>query len=80
MSNLFYIIGSLVIGIFFTMLGIIGLMIPWDPATRTAVVQFIFENSISIMIFGFAFFIIGISILINLVLGFRKRQYTIRTG
>lgn len=80
MSNLYFIIGSAIIGIFFTMAGIIGLMIPLDPATRTLVVQFIFENSLAIVLFGFGFLIIGFTILINLFLSFKKRYYNIRSG
>jgi hypothetical protein len=80
MTNLFYTIGSLVIGVFFSMIGVIGIMIPWEPEIRTAVVQFIFENSISIVLFGFAFLVIGLSILCNLLLSFRKRHFTLRSG
>ena len=80
MSNFFVFILSLVVGLFFIMLGIIGVMIPWDAGTRTAVVMFIFENSISIVLFGFAFIILGAVILVNLILGLRRRSYLLRSG
>lgn len=80
MSAIFYSLISLVIAIFFVLIGIICVMIPWSPSVRTDLIQFILENSIAIFLFGFGFIIIGFSIVINIIQSSRRSYYYVRTG
>lgn len=69
---------NFIIGIFFILIGIIGIMISLDAGTRTLAIQFILENNISIALFGFAFVVLGFAVVINLFLSFKRRYYKVR--
>lgn len=79
MNPLFQTIINIILAFFFMTLGIFGLIIPLDSTTRTAAVEFIFGNSIAIMIFGFAFFSIGLAITISLFFNFKKKHYHVHS-
>lgn len=80
MNNLFYSLISLAIAIFFIMLGIISVMLPWSPMVRTDLIQFILEDSIAIFIFGFCLIIIGLAVVINIAFSARRSYYRLRSG
>lgn len=77
MSNLFYSLISLVVALFFMLIGIVGIMIPWSMDVRNLLTKFIFEDSLAISLFGFAFFIIGLAIVTNIILSTKRRSYKI---
>lgn len=77
MSNLFYSLISFVIALFFMLIGVVGVMIPWSLDVRTLLTRFIFEDSLAISLFGFAFFVIGAAMLINFLLSTKRRYYKI---
>lgn len=56
------------------------MMIPWSLGVRHALTQFIFEDSLAISLFGFAFFVVGLAIATNILLSLRKRYYRISSG
>jgi len=68
---------SFFIALFFILIGIVGILIPWSINVRALLAQFIFEDSLAISLFGFAFFFIGLAIAIDIVLNSRRKQYTI---
>ena len=77
MSNFFYSLISLIISLFFILVGIVAIMIPWSEDTRTSLIQFILEDSLAISLFGFTIMVIGLAIAINILLGTRRRYYHI---
>jgi len=77
MSHLIHSLISLIIALFFLLIGVVGILIPWSVDVRHVLAQFIFEDSLAISLFGFAFFIVGVAIAINILLGLRKRYYRI---
>lgn len=79
MLQFFYSLISFIVSLFFILFGIICMMVPWDPSIRTIVLLFILENSITIVLFGFGFFLIGVSVITYLLQSFRKRTYYVRT-
>lgn len=77
MSKLFYSLISFVIALFFILIGIVGVMIPWSINVKTLLTKFIFEDSLAISLFGFAFFLIGLAMIADFFLSLRRRHYTI---
>lgn len=80
MKNFFYSLISLFIALFFILIGIVGIMIPWSEVTRTTLIQFINEDALAISLFGFAFIVIGLAIVVNILLSTRRRYYLIRAN
>lgn len=80
MGRLFYSLISLVIALFFLMLGIVSLMLPWSPSARTDLIQLILEESLVLSLFGAGLLIIGLSIAINIALNARHSYYHLRSG
>lgn len=76
----FFRIISIIIAASFLLLGIVGMLMPWIAIIRTEIIRFILEDSITIFLFGFALFIAGLLILINILLNTRRRYYFIRGG
>lgn len=79
MYNILYSLISLIIALFFILLGFIGILIPWSAHVRTSLVQFILENSLAISLFGFTFMIIGLATVVMIILNSRKRHYFIKS-
>jgi len=74
---MFYSLISFFIALFFMLIGIVGVMIPWSINVKTLLTQFIFEDSLAISLFGFAFFLIGIAMIIDFLINAQRRHYTI---
>lgn len=79
-SNLFYSLINLAIAIFFLMLGLVAILLPWSPMVRTDLIQFILEDSIAIFLFGFVFLIVGLAIVIYTLLSTRRSYYRLKGG
>ena len=79
MSHLFYSFISFVVALFFMLIGIVGLMIPWSINVRTLLTQFIFEDSLAISLFGFVFFLIGVAVAVNILFNASRRYYKINS-
>lgn len=77
MSHLFYSLINFVNALFFILIGVVGIVIPWSINVRTLLTRFIFEDSLAISLFGFAFFIIGLAMFINILLNMKRRHYRI---
>ena len=78
--NLLYSTVSVVIGLFFILLGLLGILLPWSPHIRTDFIQFILENSIAISLFGFGFIVIGAIVVIEVYSNMRRKIYYVRRG
>lgn len=79
MSNFFYSLISFIVAIFFILLGIISVILPWSPGVRTMLVQFILEDSLLIFLSGFGLIVIGIALIIHAIFSFKRHYYVIRS-
>lgn len=80
MNNLFYSLISLTIALFFLTVGVMCMMLPWSPMVRSDLIQFILEDSIAISLFGFAFLIVGLAVIINIAFSTKHSYYRVRSG
>ncbi len=80
MHNLFFSLISFIIAIFFVLLGIISVMIPWSEEVRYGLVRFILEDALAISLFGCAFIVVGLAIAVNILLNSRRKYYHLRSG
>lgn len=79
MANFFYSLIRFFVAVFFILLGIIGMVIPWSETIRTALIQFVFENAVLISVFGFGCLLIGVILVTNIILNSRRRYYYVRS-
>ena len=80
MYNFFYSLIYFIIAIFFILLGIVGVMIPWSDTIRSELVQFIQRDALVISLFGFAFVIVGFAIAVNIIINARRSYYLLKSG
>jgi hypothetical protein len=78
--HIFFLIINAILAIFFLLVGIVSMLMLWVPIIRSEVIQFILEDSLAIFIFGFAFSIIGLFILVNIILNMRRHSYHMKIG
>jgi len=67
------------LALFFVILGLLCLIIPWSESMRHILITFLESNWITLFLFGVGFFTIGLVIMINLASS-RRRHYSVRTG
>lgn len=67
-----------ILALFFLILGILGVLLPWSPAIRAEIVDFLLSNTLTISLFGFLFFAIGLGVLVQLFLGMKRHYFTSR--
>lgn len=75
LSNFIYSLINCLIALFFILLGLIALILPWSPSIRTELIQFFLEKSLPISLFGLGFLAIGIAILTQIILKIRHTNY-----
>lgn len=80
MNNFFYSLFNFVTALIFIVIGIVSFILPWSPAARTDLVQFILEDSYLIFLLGSVFILLGVLILINLWLNFKRRYYRLKSN
>lgn len=80
LNRLFNSLISLVIAIFFLMLGVVSIMLPWSPSARADLIDLILQDSMVLAFFGLGFILIGLSIVIHIALNARHHYYHIKTG
>jgi hypothetical protein len=71
---------TLIMGLFFVVLGTIGMLALWFPEIRSILIVFILRNALFISIFSLALFAIGIAIVISVIQSTRHRYYKIQAG
>lgn len=71
---------SIVISIYFILLGIVCLFIPWIPKLWVKLTQLIIENKLAISLFGFIFLSVGAAILTYIITTSKQRYYRVRSG
>lgn len=80
MRHFFYSLSNFIVALFFIMLGVISVLMPWFPTMRVDFIKFLLENSMAITLFGLCFLIIGIYLVISIVLGTRRHYYEFKVG
>lgn len=80
MNYFFYSSISFIISIFFILLGVVGVLLPWSSDMRTRITQLLLEESWLVFLFGLGFIIIGTAIVTNLILSTKRRYYEIRSN
>lgn len=80
MRHFFYSFITFVIALFFILIGIGCMLIPWIHVIESAVIQFIIQNTVAIFLFGFAFFLIGCALIAQVMLASRRKYYYVRSG
>lgn len=80
MLHFIYSLISFLIAIFFILLGIIGILIPWSANVRQEVISLISEHSLGISIFGLSFIAIGIAVVVNILLSSKTSYYQFTVG
>jgi hypothetical protein len=73
LSHILYSILNFLFALFFIMLGILGILLPFSASVRIDLIEFLLENSIAIGLFGFGFVIVGATMLGNLYLNSRRK-------
>lgn len=71
---------SLLLSLFFLLIGTVSLFIPWSSWIRTEVIQFILEDNLIIPLFGLGFIIAGLSLAIYSISQARQRYFYLRIG
>lgn len=80
MRNILYSLISLVVALFFIVLGVMSMILLFSPFVRSSLVKFILENSVMIFLFGFCFLVIGVAIVAYIIIGAKKRHYYIKSN
>jgi hypothetical protein len=79
MNHLFQSILTFTIALFFLMLGIFTMMLPWSPHMRTELIQFILEDSPALFLLGLGFVGVALALIIHLILGATTHYYQLRS-
>jgi hypothetical protein len=80
MNSLLYSFIRFFIGLFFILLGLIGIILPWSNAVRLAVIQFIQDEPLTLSLFGLSFILIGLALLTHLLMASKRHYYQVRSG
>lgn len=70
---------SVLVTLFFILLGIICLIFPWSEMMKSAVTEFILHNSLAISLMGFAVLAVGLARLFYISSGIKPTYYHFRT-
>lgn len=68
------------LSLFFLLLALITLFLPWSPTVRTEIVDFLLSNTLALTLIGFAFLMIAIGFIFQLVHGFKRRYISFQEG
>lgn len=71
---------TLILALFFIVLGLIGIVLPWSTSARTEVVDFLLSNTVLLSLFGFSFLVMGAGTLLQIFNGLKRRYTTIKDG
>lgn len=80
MKHFFYSLINFIVALFFIMMGVISVLMPWFPAMRVDFIKFLLENSMAITLFGLCFLTIGIYLVISIILGAKRHYYEFKVG
>lgn len=70
---------GIILALFFVLLGLMSLILPWSVSIRTEVVDFLLSNTITLTLVGISLLVMGLGVLIQILHGL-KRRYVILKG
>jgi len=79
MNHFFYSLISFITALFFILIGLIGIIIPWSPSIRTSFVQFILNESLFLSLFGVISIFTGLAIAASILMNTKRKYYCIRS-
>lgn len=80
MTHFFYSFITLIIALFFFILGFIAMLIPWSSGISNMIVSFIVNQSLILFLFGLGFAVIGAALALHIILSSRRRYVTLHLG
>lgn len=80
MTNFLYSVISLIIALFFILLGIIGVILPWSSSVQSLAISLILEHGLLIFLFGLSLLAIGIATTVNIILSSKRRYYHLKVN
>jgi hypothetical protein len=80
LARLIHFASSIMVGLLFFVLGIIGLMLAWSPSFRSGTAQFFFEHTLLSTLLSFGLAIAGFLLFVYPFLIERKRYIHISSG
>lgn len=80
MIHFFYSLITFFIAIFFVILGILGVVIPYSPSLRQEALSHLLDHSPTLFLFGFSCTAIGIALLANIITQSRRKYYNYTIG
>lgn len=80
MNHLLYSLITLFIAIFFILLGIIAMILPWSENAKAHAISFIVDHSQVIFFFGLSFLCVGLATCLNIVSSSKRRYYRFKVG
>lgn len=69
---------NFVVALFFVMLGLVCLSLPWSSRVKNALITFISESSLMLGIIGFLLLLTGLAIIFYLIFSRSQRTYHVR--
>lgn len=80
MNHPLYYFTSFVVALFFVMIGLICIALPWLSGVKMALVNFIAESTLLLFIVGLLLILCGCAIIAYMIFNRSKRTYHIRRG
>lgn len=71
---------SFILGTFFCLVGIIGLILPWSPSLQNSLTNLIHHHTLILSLFGLGGVFIGLSLVIYAIFNTGRRYVAIRIG
>ncbi len=79
-KRFFSLVVSFVLGAFFCLVGIIGLILPWSPGLQNSLINLIVNHTLILSLFGLGGIFIGFSLVIYAIFNKGRRYAFIKTG
>jgi len=80
MNNIFYHTINVIVALFFILIGIVCISLPWNPDVRLAITVLVNESTIMLLLFGLSLISIGLVVITYVIFSSKKRTYFVRTG
>jgi hypothetical protein len=69
---------GIILALFFIVLGIIGVILPWSVAIRTELVDFLLSNTFMLTLLGLLFLFVGAGVIFQMLHGMKRRYITLK--
>lgn len=79
-GRFFYLTISWIVGAFFFLIGLFGIILPWSDYLQRAATELVLHHTLMLSLFGLGFTLIGLSVVTYAILNAGKRYAFVRTG